>query len=96
MTPLEILGLPEGATKQEVRDAARPLMSMAHPDKGGTTDEFNRVRKAFEQALEEAPDDRDPEPCPVCKGTRTVKLVSGFSIMDIVCSECMGSGVRER
>lgn len=33
---LEVLGLQEGASEQEIKDAYRRLMSQMHPDKGGS------------------------------------------------------------
>ncbi len=33
---LEVLGLREGASQQEIKDAYRRLMSQMHPDKGGS------------------------------------------------------------
>ncbi|MGF1561370.1 MAG: DnaJ domain-containing protein [Geminicoccaceae bacterium] len=35
-TALEILGLEQGASAQEIKDAHRHLMSLIHPDKGGS------------------------------------------------------------
>ena len=33
---LEVLGLEEGASEQEIKDAYRRLMGQMHPDKGGS------------------------------------------------------------
>jgi hypothetical protein len=48
---MAFLGLPEGATPAEVKSAYRTRCKTAHPDKGGTAGEFNRLREAYEAAL---------------------------------------------
>ncbi|MXX17302.1 MAG: DnaJ domain-containing protein, partial [Gammaproteobacteria bacterium] len=45
---LEILGLEPGATREEIIDAHRKLMSRVHPDKGGSdylAQSINQARK---------------------------------------------------
>lgn len=49
----EVLGVAQDATIKECETAYRRLISEKHPDKGGTADEFNAVKKAWEQAKKE-------------------------------------------
>lgn len=46
--PLRVLGLPEGATSDEIRRAFRSLARHHHPDLGGDRTRFQEIRAAFE------------------------------------------------
>ena len=48
LNPYSILGVPVGASKDEVKRASRILARKHHPDNGGNRDEYERVCKAFE------------------------------------------------
>lgn len=47
----EILGVAQGAKKAEIISAYRALARVHHPDAGGNTDDFKRVRAAYEAGL---------------------------------------------
>lgn len=47
MNPWEILGLEEGASDKEIKKAFRDLAKKCHPDKGGDSEIFAEVSKAF-------------------------------------------------
>jgi len=49
--PWEVLGITRGAPKTEVKKAFRAKIRSAHPDSGGTNEEFQKVRWAYEAAL---------------------------------------------
>lgn len=49
----EVLGVDFLATLEEVDAAYRQLRSTRHPDRGGSTDAFTELTKAYEQAIEE-------------------------------------------
>lgn len=44
----KILGVPESATIEEIKKAYRKKASVAHPDKGGDTAEFQRIQAAYD------------------------------------------------
>lgn len=46
--PYSVLGVTPGADEEVVRDAYRSLMKDHHPDHGGSTEEFIRIREAYE------------------------------------------------
>jgi len=48
-----VLGISETATDAEVRQAFRDRAREAHPDRGGTKEEFRAIRAAYEQILRE-------------------------------------------
>ncbi|WP_227132289.1 J domain-containing protein [Halorubellus salinus] len=50
--PHEVLGVREDAPDAVVRGAARSLKADAHPDKGGSREEFQRVQDAEQAMLE--------------------------------------------
>ncbi|QLG26029.1 J domain-containing protein [Halorarum halophilum] len=47
----ETLGLPRGAGEDAVESAYRERVKEAHPDRGGSRDDFTRVREAYTTAL---------------------------------------------
>jgi len=47
----EILGVEPCATAEQIKDAYRKKVMEVHPDRGGSSDMFNRVKVAYEQAL---------------------------------------------
>lgn len=48
----EILGVNKQATKSEVINAFRALSRVHHPDVGGSSEDFVRIRRAYEQAID--------------------------------------------
>lgn len=46
---LSILGLDASADEDDYRDAYRRIVKSAHPDRGGDTDRFVRVTRAYDR-----------------------------------------------
>ncbi|HMB50222.1 MAG TPA: DnaJ domain-containing protein [Natronoarchaeum rubrum] len=46
--PYSILGVDPGANEERVREAYRTLMKTHHPDHGGSTETFIRIKEAYE------------------------------------------------
>ena len=44
----DILGIPEGSTEKEIRDAFRQLALQSHSDRGGESNQFIRIKQAYE------------------------------------------------
>lgn len=44
----ETLGVPKGASEEEIKKAYRKLASQHHPDKGGDTAKFQEIQSAYE------------------------------------------------
>jgi len=55
MSPWDVLGLPPGAPPEEIKKAYKALAKKHHPDKGGDPEEFKRINKAYEEALNPPP-----------------------------------------
>ncbi|MFB6119037.1 J domain-containing protein [Halosegnis sp.] len=51
---LATLGLPSGASREEVRAAYRERVKEVHPDHGGDEEEFKRLQEAYTTARREA------------------------------------------
>jgi DnaJ-class molecular chaperone len=45
-TPYQVLGVARDATREDIRLAGRKAEMSAHPDKGGSTEQFDLVRLA--------------------------------------------------
>ncbi|UTF52780.1 J domain-containing protein [Natronosalvus rutilus] len=56
-SPYAVLGVGRDAGAEEIRGAYLEKMQTAHPDKGGSEEEFKRVRGAYETLLEEVSPD---------------------------------------
>lgn len=82
-----ILGLPETATSDEVKAKWRQLCMVHHPDRGGNSVEFDKLRRAYKAAHAET---CEPKPCPQCLGAGKVKQSHGFSSIDLPCTSCGG------
>lgn len=50
----EVLQVSQAASEQEIREAFRKLARVAHPDAGGSQEEFIKLQKAYEEGLREA------------------------------------------
>lgn len=51
--PHEVLNIPPDAPDAVVRAAAREKLKTAHPDQGGSSAEFQRVKRARDQLLDQ-------------------------------------------
>lgn len=80
MTPYEILGLSPDASPSEIKAAYRRAAMRAHPDRGGSEEDFRRVQKAFE--------DLQKGPCPDCGGKGFVTTRRGFFVNKTRCPRC--------
>ena len=47
----EILGTSKEATKQEIINGYKAMAKVHHPDAGGSVEQFQKVRKAYEEAI---------------------------------------------
>jgi hypothetical protein len=63
MDPYSTLGVPRGCTRQQVKEAFRSLVHVAHPDRGGDGEDFVRLCAAYREVLNELErvDDRGDE-----------------------------------
>ena len=86
MTPLEILGLHEDASSQEIGDRWRTLRSELHPDRGGDAGEFDAAKKAYEQAHAEAV--ARESTCKTCGGSGSIDVTRGFNRLSMSCPTC--------
>ena len=93
MNCFQLLGLPDRPvpTTTEVKQAWRLAAAKHHPDRGGDAAEFNRLRQAYDEALEEA---ERPKVCTVCGGNGRVQHNNGWGGINLVCERCAGSGVE--
>lgn len=46
-----ILGINKDATKEEIRNGYKAMARIHHPDAGGNPEQFQKVRKAYEEAI---------------------------------------------
>lgn len=75
MTPHEILGVSESATREEINLAYKRARRKHHPDAGGTPEQFHAVQKAYETLCR--------GPCPDCGGKGFIRVRNGiFSSME--------------
>jgi DnaJ-class molecular chaperone len=88
----QLLGLPDQPTPSaaEVKQAWRLAASRHHPDRGGNAVEFDRLRRAYEEALAEA---ERPRLCPTCDGSGSYLKVDGWASIKLLCMTCGGTGL---
>lgn len=86
---LKLLGLPETALRSEVVSAWRTIRATAHPDRGGSVAEFDRLHKAYAQAFNDTPEFM---PCQECGGEGLVSKGKGPGSIKLRCRACKGTG----
>lgn len=86
-----LLGLPALGyiDEQEVKQTWRRLAAVHHPDRGGNSQEFDTLRKAYEEVLEES---RKPRLCDVCRGSGRITKLNAWTPITMNCDTCGGSG----
>jgi DnaJ-class molecular chaperone len=89
MNPFFTLGIPNNATREQIDTAYREKVRTAHPDRGGSSEEFNRITKAREQALEEwRLNEQIRIKCNTCLDTGKVIRTHGAHSMTMTCPDC--------
>lgn len=92
-SPFAELNISDQSTVEQVKARWRELAAKLHPDRGGDAEEFDRLRKAYDRALELA---NQPIECEQCGGTGKIWQRSGFHNISVICPVCNGSGELER
>ena len=82
---LAALGLPPDASAVDVGLAFRRLARERHPDRGGSSEEFQEAVEWRDRALAEVED----YPCPVCDG-KGYSVGPGFGSYRLRCADCNG------
>lgn len=59
VSPFEVLGVDTDADQTTIRRAYRERIKEVHPDQGGSTEEFQLVRRAYSQLKERDPNGND-------------------------------------
>lgn len=49
----QVLGVNPNATREEIKNAFRSLARMYHPDVGGEPEQFRKIKKAYDQGMEQ-------------------------------------------
>ena len=71
MDPYEILGVPRGCTREQVKEAFRARVRRAHPDRGGDEAAFIELCAAYRDILAEPEMDAGPTGEATARGHRT-------------------------
>ncbi len=94
-THYEVLGIPQGASGAEVRQAYRRLVKTAHPDRAGDPEQFRRITQAYDVLSDPArraaydhgllPEVAAPPPGPRLRyGRYTVLLIAALVVAGVV------------
>lgn len=79
----DILGVSVSATEAEIKAAFRARARTAHPDKGGSAEEFNELRTAYQKLMAQM-----NGRCSVCCGKGFVNSRRGIFVYREPCSIC--------
>lgn len=94
---IKILGLTYPFTKGELKHNFRQLVLVHHPDKGGTEENFIRIKDAYDILLSMGLEDTEEKEVNIVRtmeGDLVSELGKGLSdtINGTKCRECLGSG----
>lgn len=95
---LEVLGIPSFDLKKarprdlpEVKEAYKNKAGEVHPDRGGTPEDFHRVKQAFD-LIKEALHVPSKLKCEACEGKGHIEIRNGFHVIKQRCRWCRGTG----
>lgn len=94
-SPFDLLELPATASLTQIKAAYRLKAAEpgVHPDLGGDTDTFAKLKDAYDRACVIALN----APCVVCGGKGSIGSgMNSFVKTFMRCAVCRGSGKRER
>lgn len=86
----KFLGLEPGVTPAEVQAAYKRLAFRAHPDHGGSPEQFEELNQAAKAARDYALS----ELCHRCHGSCRISTSRGFHTVWQTCQTCGGTGRR--
>lgn len=55
----EVLGVTEGASREDIRRAFRRKVLSVHPDKGGDIEDFHKLHRAYEMLMSQEETDSE-------------------------------------
>lgn len=84
-----VLGVSSTASQDEIKAAYRRLAMKHHPDRGGSTDEFQKIKTAYEQLMK-------PTRCPQCEGKGTIRVKRGAFVDTVQCPRCWSTKEGEK
>jgi DnaJ-class molecular chaperone len=81
---------PENATHETLQRAYRQALQRTHPDKGGSSDKFQAVKRSYLVALAQL----GPlsSKCVACDGVGSQQVGLTSSVRTVICTHCRGSG----
>ena len=84
----EGLGVKPGCGVAALKEVWRGLASKHHPDKGGDSETFSKIRSMYSIVLAE--ETALEAICKLCNGTGVVWMGNGFGKMQVTCHDCGG------
>lgn len=92
---LRILGLEEGHSEQQMRDAYAAAVKRAHPDSGCVAD-GDAQRRVLDKAKKAkdflAQRFKEPSSIPECEPCKGKGVIKGLSKFGTTCKACQGTG----
>ena len=85
------LGLTQDARVADVKNAYRTRAAAAHPDRGGSVEQFDTLNAAYNEALAWA----QRVPCTQCNGAGRTRIIGmDLKVSEYTCGVCSGKGLR--
>lgn len=85
-------------SKDELKCMRRNDLIKHHPDKGGNTDTFIEISKAWDRVMKHlaADEERKANQCENCYGTGWTTGKGSLSFVQVTCKKCKGTGQKRK